>query len=61
MANKLHADTLLRVIEGFAEGSFEKLFDYQWADVESFIKAGNDYVPAKDRARFAEAVRKAVG
>lgn len=56
----LNADTLLRVIEGFAEGSFEELFDYQWTDAEAFIKAGNDYVPAKDRAEFAAEVRKAL-
>lgn len=53
-------DTLLRIIEGFAEGSFEELFDYKWTDAESFIQAANDYVPFKDQARFAEAVRQAV-
>ncbi len=55
-----NADTLLRCIEGFAEGSFEELFDYEWRDAEAFIKAGNDYVPSKDRAAFAAAVRAAV-
>ena len=56
----LNADTLLRCIEDFAEGSFEELFDYKWHDVEDFIMAGFDYVPIKHRAAFAEAVRASV-
>ncbi len=55
----LHADTLLRVTESFAEGSFEELFDYKWSDVDSFIGAAEEFVPSKDRAAFAAAVRLA--
>jgi len=56
----LNTDALLRIIEGFAEGSFEELFDYEWTDAESFIQAGCDYVPFKNQAAFAAAVRAAV-
>ncbi len=57
----LHADTLLRVTESFARGSFEELFDYKWTNLESFITAACDYVPRKNRFKFGMAVRQAVG
>lgn len=52
-------DTLLRITEGYATGSFEELFDVQWTNVESFIKAAYDYVPRGSRIKFAEKVRAA--
>lgn len=51
---------ILHIVESYADGDFDTLFNMSWTSVESFISAAYDYIPSKtDRDAFASRVREA--
>jgi hypothetical protein len=54
----LDPDKLREVVEQYAEGSFEELFDIEWTDIDSFKKAALDYVHTRHHAEFVIALRE---
>ncbi len=47
-ASGLDPSVLREIVEQYAEGDFNRLFDRQWGDWRSFYSAACDYVGSED-------------
>lgn len=50
----LDQDTLIRVLEGHANGPFEAMLDVEWRSLDAFARAARDYVPAEEYDDFLD-------
>ncbi len=53
----LDPEALRELVEDYAVGDYNRLFDVAWTDVEEFIKTAKDYVRKSAHAKFEREVR----